>query len=208
MRRAAARWCACARSCPAWVRAAPLGWRLPRVRSLAIRRPVRRCGRRLALLGFRGTLRFRILRRGRGVGRLSSLSLLLLLLFDLALVQILGHALFEAWHALGEHRLAIAWQLLLGVEEVQQIGRIEAAAAGAAAKHPRKRDEDGSCDQTLRSAHGRSLKQLSVSRRQLLATGGSKACNASARERRLGGVSPSSSIMSSHFRAAAASLAR
>src|SRR5437867_8751527 len=47
-----------------------------------------------------------------------------------------------------------------------------------------------------------------VCTRQLLATGGSKACSASARERRLGGVSPSLAIRSSHFRVAAASLAR
>ena len=44
--------------------------------------------------------------------------------------------------------------------------------------------------------------------RQLLATGGSNACSASARERRLAGVSPSLAIMSSHCRVAAASLAR
>src|SRR5260370_34782093 len=48
----------------------------------------------------------------------------------------------------------------------------------------------------------------SVSRRQLFATGGSNACSASARERRLGGVSPAPAIKSSHCRAAAVSLAR
>jgi hypothetical protein len=49
---------------------------------------------------------------------------------------------------------------------------------------------------------------LSKFRRQLLGTGGSKACSASARERTLGGVSASADIMSSHCRAAVESLAR
>jgi hypothetical protein len=46
------------------------------------------------------------------------------------------------------------------------------------------------------------------SRRQLLATGGSNACSASARERMADGVSPSLAIISSHCRAAVVSLAR
>src|SRR6202034_4818182 len=49
---------------------------------------------------------------------------------------------------------------------------------------------------------------ISFFRRQLLAIGGSNACNASARVRRLDGVSPSLAIRSSHLRAAVVSLAR
>src|SRR4029453_2548789 len=123
-----------------------------------------------------------------------------------ALVEILRHALLEARHAFGEHRLAVTGQLLLGIEKVETIGRVEIASAATACQRTRKRDEDGSCDQTLRAAH--TGFPNSFCRYQLLATGGSKACSASARERRLGGVSPSLAIRSSHCRVAAASLAR
>src|SRR4029078_13412979 len=49
----------------------------------------------------------------------------------------------------------LAGQLLLGIEEVEQIARIEIAHAATARQRARERDEDGSCDQTLRAAHGR-----------------------------------------------------
>src|SRR5581483_11915733 len=93
------------------------------------------------LLGRRGRWRGRLLRDRRNV----------LLLLG-ALVEILRHALLEAGDAIGEDGLALARQLLLGVEPVEQIGRIEVAAetAGAARKRARNRDQDGSCDQTLR----------------------------------------------------------
>src|SRR5437879_8796875 len=59
---------------------------------------------------------------------------------------------------------------------VEQVGRIEIgdAATAAAGQRARKGDEDGQRDQAFRSAHGN----------QLFATGGSRACSASARERR------------------------
>src|SRR5258705_13926000 len=82
-----------------------------------------------------------------------------------------------------------------------------ANATAGATQRARQRDEDSGGDQTLRAAHGRFLTHL-FSRRQLFATGGSNACSASARERRLGGVSPPLAITSSHCRAAAPSLAR
>jgi hypothetical protein len=47
-----------------------------------------------------------------------------------------------------------------------------------------------------------------LTRRQLFATGGSRACNASARERMPGGVSASLAIKSSHCRDAVMSPAR
>src|SRR5205085_9077041 len=121
------------------------------------------------------------------------------LLLARALVEILRHALLEPGHALGEDRLALARQLLLGVHPVEQVGRIEIgdAATAAAGQRAREGDADGECDEAFRSAHGD----------QLFATGGSRACNASARERRAGGVSPSLAIMSSHCRVAVASLA-
>ena len=70
-----------------------------------------------------------------------------------ALVEILRHALLKARHAFGEHRLAVAGQLLLGIEEVEQVGRIEIASAATAGQRAGKRDEDSGCDQTLRAAH-------------------------------------------------------
>src|SRR5213078_5318477 len=120
-------------------------------------------GRLLALaLGFRGVLRFRLLGRRSGGGRRRSLGVLLIdLLLRGALVQTLRHTLLEAGHAFGEHRLALARQLFLGVEEIEQIGWIEAAhAAGAAGQRARQRDDDSSGDQTLGAAHGRFLIQL------------------------------------------------
>ena len=144
--RAAARWCACGRSSSAWEPAArrrccPLP---PARRRHPARRLSRRRGggRRLLALGFRGVLRFRLLaaaalRRpqpGRSAGRSAPAR---------ALVQFLRHALLEARHALGENRLALARQLLLGVEEIEQIGRIPIAHAAAARQRARQRDEDG-----------------------------------------------------------------
>src|SRR3954468_24300107 len=119
-----------------------------------------------------------------------------------ALVHILRNALLKARHAFREHRLAVARQLLLGIEEVEHVARIE---AGATAQHAREGDQDGGCDQAWRAAHIGISSQLSA---QLFATGGSRACSASARERRPGGVSPSSAIASSHLRAAVVSLLR
>src|SRR5207244_3190968 len=108
----------------------------------------------LALFGLRGLFRFRRLGSRRCSGGSSSLGALLVLLLLRALVEVLWHALFESRHAVGENRLALARQLLLGVEEIQQIGRIETAkAAGAAAKRARNRHQDTGCDKTLRKAH-------------------------------------------------------
>src|SRR5260370_38496148 len=121
-------------------------------------------GRRLLALAlrFRGVFRFRLLGRRSGGGRRRRLGVLLIdLLLRGALVQTFRHALLEARHTLGKHRLAFARQLFLGVEEIEQIGRIETAhAAGAAGQRARQRDDDCSCDQTLRAAHGRFLTQL------------------------------------------------
>src|SRR5204862_6968505 len=121
-------------------------------------------GRLLALApGFRGVLRLRLLGRRSSSGRRRSrLGVLLIdLLLRGALVQTLRYALLEAGYAFGEHRLALARQLFLGVEEIEQIGWIEAAhAAGAAGQRARQGDDDSSGDQTLRAAHGRFLTQL------------------------------------------------
>src|SRR5712671_2766138 len=166
-------------------------------------------GRLLALAcGFGSALRFRLLWSRRGCGGRGLGVLLVQLLLRRALVQFLRHTLLEARHAIGENRLAFARQLLLGVEEIEQVGRIPVAkTARAAGQDARQRDNDSGGDQTLRAAHGRFLTQFFLSR-QLFATGGSNACSASARERKLGGVSPSLAIRSSHCRAAAVSLAR
>src|SRR3954470_12404610 len=159
------------------------------------------CGGRLPGLFRLGTLRR--LRLGRRLGGQSrdggSVRIGLLLR---ALVHVLRNALLEARHAFREHRLAVARQLLLGIEEVEHVARIE---AGATAQHAREGDQDGGCDQAWRAAHIGISSQLSA---QLFATGGSRACSASARERRPGGVSPSSAIASSHLRAAVMSLLR
>src|SRR5439155_5654855 len=105
----------------------------------------------LLALGFRATLRFRLFRRRRNCS--GSLRVRVVDLLTGALVEILRHALLKAWHAFGEHRLAVTGQLLLGIEEVEQIARIEIASAATACQRARKRDEDGGCDQTLRAAH-------------------------------------------------------
>src|SRR6185312_1108006 len=93
------------------------------------------------------------------------LRLLLLLPLDVVLVELLGHALLQARHAVRENRLALARQFLLGIEEVEQIARIPAGAesARAAGEHARKHDQDHGCDQTLRASHGRSLAQVRLS---------------------------------------------
>src|SRR3954468_2751024 len=103
----------------------------------------------LFALGFRATLRFGFFRRRRS----CSLCVRVVDLLTGALVEILRHTLLKARHAFGEHRLAVTGQLLLGIEEVEQIGRIETGRAATACQRPRKRDEDGGCDQTLRAAH-------------------------------------------------------
>src|SRR4051794_30706308 len=172
--------------------------------SLGIGCGSRRGGSACALLafalGFRAAFQLRLF-GGLSSGCRSCRSILLLPLLDAALVQVLRHALLQPWHTLREDGLALAWQFFLCIEPVEQVRRIEVAKAGAAAgQRARQRDDDGGGNETLR-AHGRFSTQL-------LATGGSKACSASARERRLAGVSPSLAIMSSHCRVAAASLAR
>src|SRR5258705_11854836 len=105
----------------------------------------------LFALGFRGPVGFRLLRRRRSCS--GSLRVRIVNLLTGALVEILRHALLQARHAFGEHRLAVTGQLLLGIEEVEQIGRIETGRAATACQRTRKRDEDGGCDQTLRAAH-------------------------------------------------------
>ena len=81
-------------------------------------------GRRPACPGLRAPSTSRSSSRRRRCG--GGLRVLLVdLLLTRALVEILRHALLEAGHAVGEYRLALARQLLLGVEEVEQIGRIE-----------------------------------------------------------------------------------
>src|SRR5712671_427305 len=148
-------------------------WRRRRSRSAAllVRRGVgigglgRRCRGLLALaLRLRGALRLR-LRRWRGGSRRGLRVLLVDLLLAGALVEILRHALLEARHAFGEDRLALARKLFLGVEEIEQIGRIETAHAATAAAGQRagQRDDDGKGDQAFRSAHGQCLVQLAVS---------------------------------------------
>src|SRR5258705_4813631 len=105
----------------------------------------------LLALGFRATLRFRFLHR-----RSSCSGGVCVRIVDMlagAFVEILRQALLKAGHAFGEHRLAVTGQLLLGIEEVEQIGRVEIASAATACQRARKRDEDGGCDQTLRAAH-------------------------------------------------------
>src|SRR6476469_3230787 len=119
-------------------------------------------GRLLALaLGFRAGFRLRLFgRRSRGGSSRRGVLLIDLLLRG-TLVQILRHALLEARHTVREYRLAFARQLFLGVEEVEQIGRIEVAhAAGAAGQRARQGDDDSGGDQALREAHGRFLTQL------------------------------------------------
>src|SRR6478752_6904064 len=106
------------------------------------------CG--LLALGFRATLRFRFFRRRRRCG--GGLRVRVVLLAG-APVEVLRHALFKARHAFGEYRLAVTGQLLLGVEEVEQVGRVETGRAATARQRARKRDEDSGCDQTLRAAH-------------------------------------------------------
>src|SRR5438552_595889 len=119
-----------------------------------------RCGLLALALRFRGVLLLR-LRRRRGGSRV----LLVELLLAGALVEILGHALLEAGHAFGEHRLAVARKLLLGVEKVEHVGGIEIghAATAAAGQRAGKRGDDGKGDQVFRSAHGQCLAQLTVS---------------------------------------------
>src|SRR5579872_367417 len=169
-------------------------------------------GVRLRLaLGFRGALQFGFRRRRRRNGGSGCLSVLISLLLRV-LVKGLRNALFEARHTLRKYLLALAGQLLLGIHPVEPVHRIEARKLVRAAGHrARKCDEDRSGDQTLQATHCRfSFNTFPVvsSRRQLLATGGSSACSASARERIACGVSPSLTIMSSHCRAAVVSLAR
>src|SRR6185437_3234846 len=119
----------------------------------------------LAALLARGGRRRRLRRRGCG-GRCVLLVELLLLPLDIVLVEILRNALIEAGHAVGEYRLALARQLLLGIKPVEHVGRIEVSAetARAAGKHARERDEQRGCDQTVRAAYGRSLGQTHSSR--------------------------------------------
>ncbi|MBN9015443.1 MAG: hypothetical protein J0H25_20985 [Rhizobiales bacterium] len=74
--------------------------------------------------------------------------LLKLLPIDVVLVEFFRHALFEAGNAFGENRLAVSRQLLLGVEYVEHIGRIEAARA-ASGQHARYGDQDGDSDQAM-----------------------------------------------------------
>src|SRR6185437_6382181 len=115
----------------------------------------------------RGGRRRRLRRRGCGGGRRVLLvELLLLLPLDIVLVEILRNALIEAGHAVGEYRLALARQLLLGIKPVEHVGWIEVRAktARAAGKHARERDEQRGCDQTVRAAYGRSLGQTHSSR--------------------------------------------
>src|SRR6185312_15743189 len=107
-------------------------------------------GRGLLAPGFRAALGFRFFhRRWRGGGGLR----VRIVLLAGAPVEILRHALLQARHAVGEDRLAVTGQLLLGVEEVEQVGWIETGRAATAGQRTRKRDEDGGCDQTLRAAH-------------------------------------------------------
>ena len=168
---AGARWCACARSSSAWAVEVPQASRPPgRRRGLAVRFGRRLiggrggCGRGLSALAALPGRRRRLRRLGCG-GR-SVLLVELLLPLGIVLVEIFRNALIEARHAAGEHRLALTRQLLLGIEPVEQIGRVEVGAetARAAGKHARKRDEQRGCDQTERAAYGRSLGQTLSSR--------------------------------------------
>src|SRR4051812_27046160 len=127
-------------------------------RGLAIGRCSRRRrggGRELfaLTLGFSG-LGFRLLdslRSGSGCRR----GILLLPLFYIGLVQILRHALLEPRHTVRKHRLAFTRQLLLGVQKIQQVGRIPVAdAAAAAAQRGAQRDQDSRGGETWRTAHG------------------------------------------------------
>src|SRR6185437_14105739 len=93
-------------------------------------------------------------------GRSCGLLLLLLLLLNVAFVKLLRHTLLDARNAVRENWLALARQLLLGVEEVEHIGRIPIGqAAAAASQDAAKRDQNGGGDQSLRAAHKRFLIQ-------------------------------------------------
>ena len=77
-----------------------------------------------------------------------------------SLVKRFRNALFKTRHAFGEYRLTIARHLLLGVDPIEPVHRIETVdAAAAARKSAGQRDEDRSGDQTLQATHGRFLVQ-------------------------------------------------
>src|SRR5581483_8470239 len=107
-------------------------------------------------------------------------------LFLGAFIERLRDTLFEAGHAVRKYRLALALQLLLGVDPVEPIHRVKTVdVARTADERAAQRNKNGSGDQTLQATHDRFLVQpvflFVKSCRQLLATGGSSAWSASAR---------------------------
>jgi hypothetical protein len=96
------------------------------------------------------------------VGGCDGRSLLRALALDILLVEIARHALLKTGDAVGEHRLAVAGQLLLGVEEVEHVGRVPAGHAAAARERAGQRDQDGGGNEALHRAHGRLLTQLVI----------------------------------------------
>ena len=205
---AAARWCACARSSSAWAAAERRRCRpLPRRRG---DRPVprRRGGSGgLLALGFRAALRLRLL-GGRRRRRGGSLRVLLV---DCCCARPCRDP--SARPARGPARRrgtpACARPAASSWCRASRAGRSDRSCTSR--QQPASAPESATRTAAAIRRCERRMVDLSVnlvSPRQLFATGGSKACSASARERRLGGVSPSLAIRSSHCRAAVASLAR
>ena len=136
--RAAARWCAGARSLAALAPAA----RRPCCPLPPARHRDRRRAAAARLLPLAPDFDFGS--AGGGAAAAAACGVLLVdLLLAGALVEILRHALLEARHAFGEHRLAIARQFFLGVEEVEHDrwdrNCMPPAAAGQRARQARRR---------------------------------------------------------------------
>ena len=70
-----------------------------------------------------------------------------------AFVKFLRHALLDARNAIRKNRFAIARQLLLGVEKIEHVGRIETAIGAAARQGARQRSEHGCGNQSLADTH-------------------------------------------------------
>jgi len=126
--------------------------------------------------------------------------LLVELLLTRTLVEILRHALLEAGHTSGKTGLRSPGSFfLVSRKSSRSVGSKTAAHAATARQRAAERDEDGRCDQTLRTAHVR-FSALRNRRKQRVQRFCARA--------QAGGVFAVIGNQVSHCRVAAVSLAR